>query len=129
MRSLNARQAALGLLVATGLAAVAGFIASYIGIFGIFVGFIAGGFIAETVIRVIGYKRGPWIVAVVVVGIVAGTLLGFGLDNWMYYSQAIEAGVPPSEIGLTPMAILSDVGVWAVIVGGAMVVGAYTRLR
>jgi len=129
MTSLRPTQALLGLLVATGLAAVVGFIAWQIGLIGIIIGFFAGGVIAESVIRVIGYKRGPYIVAVVVVGIVAGILVGYGAGYWTMFLSNPEIVAEMTQAGISPLSMLtSDLG-WAVVAIAAAVVGAYTRLR
>jgi hypothetical protein len=50
-------------------------------------GFFAGGLIAEAVMRVIGLKRGTGILVIVLGGILAGTLIGFGLDFWLTWSE------------------------------------------
>jgi hypothetical protein len=132
LRTIRPTQALIGFVVAAGLGAAAGLVASRIGFFSIFISFIAGGFIAEAVNRLIGFKRGPLILVLVLGGIVAGTAVSFGLDFLLYSSQFANIDVPPemeAEIGSPMAAFLVDQFVWAAISAGAACVGAFTRLR
>lgn len=130
LTSFTAQQLILGLGAAIALGAVAGFVASRLGFFAILVGFFAGGFIAEAVRRVTGYKRGPVMVAIVLGGIIAGTAVGFGIDYMILVGEwARYAAEFPEEEALFTSGYLANVAVWAVIAAGAACVGAYSRLR
>ena len=119
-------QAVLGLAIAFGLGLVTAFLAGRIGFFSIIISFIAGGFIAAAVTRVIGWKRGTTILLVVLGGIIAGHVAGFGVDYLVTWSSL--AGIPIEEGGLPPSFFLTGL-MWAAISAGASCVGAYTRLR
>jgi hypothetical protein len=132
MTSLRPMQAALGLLVAAGLGAVVGFLAGQIGLIGIFIGFIAGGLIAEAVMRVVGYKRGPYIVAVVVGGIVAGVLIGYGFGFWTQWASLLsdpELAAEMADAGMSAFSLFLSELAWPLIAMAATAAGAYTRLR
>ncbi len=80
LASLNPRQLAIGLAVATGLGAVVGYFGAQFGFLMIVVGFFAGTIIAEALDRTIGIKRGPKILALAITGIVIGGALGASLS-------------------------------------------------
>jgi hypothetical protein len=127
LTSIRPTQAALGLAVAIGGGVVVGLIAGMLGFFTIFISFIAGGAISEAVVRFTGYKRGPIMLAIVLGGIVAGTLAGAILPYVFFAAQV--AGVPP-EGGATAIGALVFAGLpWLLISAGAACVGAYSRLR
>jgi hypothetical protein len=131
LTSLRPSQMLLGLAISMGLAAVAGLIASQIGFFGIIIGFFAGGFIAEAVTRVIGFKHGPRILALVIGGIIVGSVIGFGIDYAIFAAQLanLPEEIPVEELGFGLSALLWDIVLWAAITAGAECVGAYSRLR
>ena len=131
LTSLTPSQIALGFLVSGGLAGVAGFLASYVGVFGILISFFGGGLIAEAATRVIGFKRGPVMIGVVLGGIVVGTLIGYGAEYAYYVAQFPELIDPEiaAEVGLSPMSFFADWLIWALVSVGAACVGAYSRLR
>jgi hypothetical protein len=80
LTSLSPKQAVLGALIALAGGVIAALVASRIGFFSIIISFLAGGVIAEAVMRVTGYKRGPVMLGVLLGGIVVGTLVAFGID-------------------------------------------------
>lgn len=123
LTSFTPTQLAIGIGVSLAAGTFAGLIASRVGFFSIFVSFFAGGLIAEAVVRFTGYKRGPVMLLIVFGGIVAGTLIAFGLDYGAVLSSFGGAeGIP---IG----SYLEDAAVWALIAAGAACAGAYSRLR
>ena len=52
-------------------------------------GYFAGRIVAETTVRVVGYKRGPVMLSILFGGILIGTVLGFGFQ----YAQFL-GGIP-----------------------------------
>jgi hypothetical protein len=126
LTTIRPGQALIGLAIAFGLGLVTAFIAGRVGIFSIIISFIAGGFVAEAVTRVIGWKRGTSILVIVLGGIIAGHAAGFGV-GYLIASTSL-AGIPIEEGGLSG-AFLLDGLMWAAISAGASCVGAYTRLR
>jgi len=130
LSTIRPTQALIGLTVAIGLGLVAGFIASRIGFFVIFLGFFAGGVIAEAVTRMIGLKRGTSILVIVLGGIVVGTLIGFGLDFWFTWSQYLNLDLPPeADVGFPTGQLFIDQFIWAALAAGSACAGAYSRLR
>ncbi len=128
LTTMRPTQIVLGTLVAVGGGAVAGLISGQIGFFGIFIAFFAGGIIAQAVIRVTGYKRGPIMLGVVLGGITAGTIIGAALE-YAFYASHFSA-VPGAEnlgVGLGSL-ILASLP-WIAISAGAACFGAYSRLR
>ena len=59
LRSFTTTQLVVGSLAAIAGGAVNAFIGAQLGFFTIFIGFFAGGLIADLVMRFTGYKRGP----------------------------------------------------------------------
>jgi len=136
LTSFTPRQLVLGLGVAIVGGTGAAFIASRIGFFSIIVSFFAGGLVAQAVVRVTGYKHGPRMLALVFGGIIAGALVGFGLDVLLSFGDltaiaaevASEAG--EEAAGQSPVAaVLGQMATWAVISAGATCAGAWSRLR
>ena len=129
LRSIRPLQGVAGFGVATGLAVVAGFIAAQLGFFSIFVSFFAGGLIAESVTRVIGLKHGPAIIAIVLSGIVLGTLIGYTLSYGVLFAGV--AGQLPAEVDAPAIGLqlLINNLIWVAISAGAASAGAYSRLR
>lgn len=128
LTTMRPTQILLGSLVALGGGAITGLIATQISFFGIFIAFFAGGIIAEAVIRVTGYKRGPIILGVVLGGIVAGILVGAAGSAVMFAAQmgSVE-GVDPTTVGVR--VFLFGSLPWIVLSAGAACFGAYSRLR
>jgi hypothetical protein len=146
LTSFTPKQVVLGALVALVGGTIAAFLASRIGFFAIFISFFAGGFIAEAVVRVTGYKRGPVMLGVVFGGIVVGTLVAFGLDYALMMADmqamidataaaAREAGgdvdayVAEFMASYGLVSYVADAGVWALLSAGAACFGAWSRLR
>lgn len=126
LRVVSPIQGLLGLGISFGLGLAVAFVAGRIGFFSIIVSFIAGGFVAEAVTRVIGWKRGSLLLVIVLGGIIAGHAAGFGIDYLVSWSSVL--GIPVEEGGL-PVSFFFESFIWAAISAGACCVGAYTRLR
>jgi hypothetical protein len=126
LTSFTAQQLALGTGVALAGGLVVGFVGAQIGWFSIILAFIAGGFIAEGVRRVTGYKQGPMMLAIVLGGILLGALAGYAAD--VFLIEAAWLAEMEAE-GLTVGAYLSSFVVWGLIDGGAACLGAWYRLR
>lgn len=128
LTSLSPAQAAGGFGVAVGGGAVATAIGLQLGFFAIIIGFFAGGLIADLVMRVTGFKRGPKMAAVLLGGIAVGGLIGVGLSYGLFVAQmAPYVGEEGVDVSFVPY--LASEGVWAVIVAGAAMAGAWGRLR
>jgi hypothetical protein len=136
LTSLRPTQVLLGLGIAVVGGTIAAFIASRIGFFSIFISFFAGGIIAEAVMRAIGLKHGPRILALVFSGIVIGGVVGFGIDVAMTLGDLnaiaaeVAAEVGEEAVGQIPIgSVLVDMATWAAVSAGAACVGAWSRLR
>lgn len=130
LTSFTPAQAALGIGLSLAAGTLTALIASRIGFFSIFVSYFAGGFIAEGVTRVAGYKRGPTMLAIVFGGIAVGALVALGIDYGMLQSElqavAAEAG---QGVVVPDGSTLMDMGLWALASAAAAGVGAWSRLR
>jgi hypothetical protein len=128
LTSFTPVQLVLGIVVALGAGIVAGYLSGRIGFFSVIVAWFAGGIIAELVGRVTGYKRGPVMLAIVLGGILVGSLLGGAAAFLVDYGVLIgDAGDPEVAYPLQP--IILDAVTWAVLAAGAACVGAWQRLR
>jgi hypothetical protein len=117
-------QLALAIAIAFGGGTIAGIVANQIGFFSIVVGYFAGGLIVEAEQRVIGIKRGPVMLGIVLAGILAGAALGFAYQ-YATFLGALPANDPELQLG----ALLQQQALYALISAGAACVGAYSRLR
>src|SRR5262245_27362887 len=132
LETFTPRQLLLAVLTSIVAGGVAGYIGGSIGYFGIFVSFFAGGLVAEAVTRVIGYKRGPVMLAILFGGILAGAALGLALQYQQW--AAMVASVPDDYEEYVGYALTLEVWLQqslptALISAGAACVGAYYRLR
>lgn len=127
LTSFTLAQAVLGAGTAILAGVVTGFISGRIGFFAIFVAYFAGGFIAEIVTRVTGYKRGPVMLAIVFGGIVLGSLIGAAGAFWLEYGTLLAAAGDVADALFQP--VLVDMATWALISAGAACFGAWSRLR
>ena len=126
LTSFTTQQIVLGLTIALAAGAISGFLASQFGFLAIIVGFFAGGLIVEAVRRVAGYKTGPVMLAIVLGGIVVGTLVGFSIGYAFLLTEWADfEGEDRAFIG----AYFGQALIWAVITAGAACVGAYRRLH
>lgn len=123
LTSFTPRQLVLGLGVSLVAGAVAGFVGAYIGFFSIVIGYFAGRIVADAVTRVIGYKRGPVMLAILFGGILVGSALGFALQYASVFAQI------PAEYEVSLSDWLLSVLPMALVGAGAACFGAYQRLR
>lgn len=130
MTSFTPAQLAGGAAVAAiggGLVAV---IAPMIGFFSLFLSFIAGGFIAQAVTNVTGYKMGPVMAGVVYGGIVVGALLAFGLQEGRLLGLLLQYGVDAGgQDGPSLGSILGQAFAWAAVGAAATCAGAWSKMR
>jgi hypothetical protein len=135
LASLKPNQIAIGLAVSLGLGAVIGYFGAQLGFLMVVLGFFAGTLIAEALDRAIGIKRGPWIIVVAITGIAVGGLLGASLSllgTWRELEAFAVAARAAGETGFpdyTLDAFLLQYVPAVLISIGAMIVGAYVRLR
>jgi hypothetical protein len=123
LSSFTPRQLVIGTGAAFLAGAAAGFISGYLGYFSIIVGYFAGRLVADAVVRVIGYKRGPVMLAILFGGIIGGTLIGFGIQYSQFYlGLPAEADIP---LQLWLQGVLPGV----LISAGAACFGAYQRIH
>jgi hypothetical protein len=114
-------------LVGGGIVAV---IAPMIGFFSLFLSFIAGGFIAQVVTNVTGYKQGPVMLGVVFGGIVVGALAAFGLQEGSAISLLLQYGADAAgRNGPSLGSILGQAFAWAAVGAVATCAGAWSRMR
>jgi hypothetical protein len=125
LTSFTPRQLALGTAVSVVAGTVGGFIGLRLGFFAIFVGFFAGGLIADAVMRFTGFKRGPVMAVVLLGGIAVGTVLGAFLDYGLLMAQS--AGGEGYEYPL--VSYLANSSIWGLVYAGAAMMGAWGRLR
>lgn len=123
------RQLVLGIGTSLVAGGVAGYIGGSIGYFGIFVSFFAGGFVAEIVTRVIGYKRGPVMLSILFGGILAGTAVGLVLQYQQFVAMMASLPAEYAELGMTVEVWLQTQLPTALLSAGAACAGAYYRLR
>ena len=63
-------------------------------------------------------------------GIIAGTLIGFGLDFWLTWTEYASLDLPPEvAAGFAPGQMFLDTFIWAALAAGSACAGAYSRLR
>jgi len=101
---------------------VIGLVSGRIGFFGLLLAWFAGGLIAESVIRFVGFKRGPRMLVTLFGGILLGAALAF----------VLEAGAFASGFGGDGAAMAAYVygqGPWAALGAGIACFGAWSRLR
>jgi MFS family permease len=130
LTSFTPLQLALGIATALGGGLIAGFIAARVGFFSIFLGYVAGLFIAAMVARATGYKRGPVMIGIVFGGIAVGTLVGATGGFLVQYGMLFEA-MAGAEDDAYPyvQSFIADAATWAVVSVAAACFGAWTRLR
>ncbi len=110
-----------------GLVAV---VAPMIGFFSLFLSFLAGGFIAESITRVTGYKHGPLMLGVLFGGIVLGSLAAFVFQHGDLVSMFFQYGAAyGAQDGPSLGSVLGQAVMWAVVGVAATCVGAWSRMR
>ena len=131
LTSFKPQQLILGTLTAVVAGLVTGYVAARIGFFSVVLAYFAGGFIAEIITRVTGYKRGPVMFGIVfggiVLGIVAGSVGAFWMDYGLYSAGASNDPSSPDYFPVQQMLI--DAATWSLLSAGAAAFGAWQRLR
>ena len=125
LTSFTPVQLALASGVALGGGLVGGVIAAQIGFFLILLGPLIGGFITEAVFRVVGFKHGPVVQAIVYGGIALGALGGVAYTWWSFVS-VLPAG---EEFEIPFSVFLTQYGAWTLIYVVAACIGARSRMR
>jgi hypothetical protein len=128
LTSFTPGQLALGIATAVGGGLIAGFIGARIGFFSLFIGYFAGMFLADLVVRATGYKRGPVMVAIVFGGIALGSLVGATAGFLVDYGAFLSIGASDEE-GAFLQSILVDAVTWSLVSVAATCFGAWTKLR
>lgn len=129
--ALKPSQAALAGALSLGGGLVAAFISARFGFFALFVAFFAGGIIAEAITRLVGYRAGTAMAAVVYGGIALGALGAFWLGNvdaialLLAHGPATGAGEGGPGVG----SYLASAAFWAAIGAVVTCVGARSRMR
>ena len=123
LTSFTPAQLVAGLAVTVGAGTIAGLVATRIGFFIILVGWFAGGFIADAVMRLVGFKRGPLMVGMLFGGILIGAAAAFAIDVSMF-TASFGPGMEP-YLGR----YLADQALWAIISAAVICAGAYSRMR
>ena len=129
LTSFTTRQLLLASATSLAVGGVAGYISGSVGYFGIFISFFAGGFVAEAVTRVIGYKRGPVMLSILFGGILAGVALGLALQYQQFVAMLASLPEEYRELEMTVDIWLQQTLPIALISAGAACAGAYYRLR
>ena len=122
LTNMTPRQMLLGGSVALIGGVVGGYIAFQLGWLSIVLGYFVGGAIAEVVTRFTGYKRGPWMAGILVVGIVGGLLIAGALQYSLWSDWIADP-----EFGMT-FFVQTIVSAGLVYLAAALF-GAYSRLR
>ena len=123
LTAFTPRQLLLGIGTAVVGGIVVGYGSSYLGFFSILLGYFAGRIIAETMVRVVGYKRGPVMLSILFGGIGLGAAVGFVLQYSTYLAQLpaeYQEALGPLIQGLLPPVLIS---------AAAACYGAYQRLH
>ena len=121
LTSFTPLELALGVVTAIGGGLVGGFVGLQVGFFfSLCLGPVVGGVIAEGVMRVTGFKRGPLMRLVVVGGIAVGAVAA------LTYELSVMAG---GATGLPIGMFLSSFGTSALVWVVAAALGASWRLR
>lgn len=110
-------QLTFGLAVAVGAGTLGGLIGLRIGIFSIIAGFFIGGLVADALLRVTGYKRGPLMYALLGTGVLGGVLIATAIMFGPAIIDMADAGIP-IEVYLNALAPNWLLYAIAALVGG-----------
>ena len=116
-------QLLVGLAVSVAGGLVVGIVSSRIGFLGLLLAWFAGGLIADTVIRFIGFKRGPRMVATLFGGILVGAAAAFVGE-----AVTLSAGFG-ADRGTFVVGWVYERGLWAALAAGITCFGAWSRFR
>ncbi len=119
LTSVGPSQLAIGLGISVLGGIVVGLFSSRIGIFGLLLAWFVGGVIADAVIRFIGFKRGPRMMAALFGGILVGAALAF----------VGEAVTLASSFGEGAASFIFSQGAWAALAAAIACFGAWSRFR
>ena len=120
LTSMRPGQVAIALALAVAGGAVVGVISTRIGIFGLLLAWLAGGVIADAVMRFVGIKRGPLMAGTLFGGIVIGAAAAIVLD-----AVALSGAGGDGMLA----GYLYSQGPWAALAAGITCFGAWSRLR
>jgi len=122
LTSLRPTQLAVGFGTSALGGLVVGLVGGRIGIFGLLLAWFAGGLIADSVIRFVGFKRGPRMMATLFGGILVGAAVAFVGE-----AAAVASGIGGD--GMFMAAYVYDQGPWAALAAGIACFGAWSRFR
>ncbi len=123
LTSMRPSQLAIGLGVSVIGGLAVGLVSTRIGFFGLLIAWFAGGFIADAVLRFVGFKRGPKMVATLFGGILAGAAAAFLGD-----ALAFAGSFGPDDGGVM-LAYLYEQGLWVALAAAIACFGAWSRFR
>lgn len=121
LTSIRTSQLAVGLGISILGGLVVGLVAGRIGFLGLLLAWFAGGLIADAVIRFVGFKRGPKVMAMLFGGILIGAAAAFVGE-----AMALASGIPG---GGFVAAFVYAQGPWAALAAGITCFGAWSRFR
>ncbi len=122
LTSVRPSQLAIGLGLSVLGGVIVGLVSGRLGIFGLLIAWFAGGVIADTVIRFIGFKRGPKVMVTLFGGILVGAAAAFVAG-----AMTFASGLGP-DAGVV-MAYVFSQGPWAALAAGIACFGAWSRFR
>jgi hypothetical protein len=122
LTSLRPTQLALGFGISALGGLVIGLVGGRIGIFGLLLAWFAGGLIADSVIRLVGFKRGPRMMATLFGGILIGAALAF-VGEAAAFATGIEGN------GTVMAGYVYSQGPMAALAAGITCFGAWSRFR
>jgi hypothetical protein len=122
LTSVRPMQLAVGLGVSLLGGIVIGLFSTRIGIFGLLLAWFVGGVIADAVIRFIGFKRGPKVMATLFGGILGGAAL-------VFVGEAVSFASGFGGDGGAMFAYVYSQGPWAALAAGIACFGAWSRFR
>jgi hypothetical protein len=122
LTSLAVIQLLAGSAAALGAGTIGAFICLQIGLLAICLGIPVGGLIGEAVMRATGYKHGPIVRGVVVLGIIGGLVVAAALQYGLWFGGFGAAPVPLDSF-------LPTVSTGGTVYLIAAFIGAFARLR
>ena len=123
LTSMRPSQVAIGVAISSLGGLVVGVVGSQLGFLGLLIAWFGGGVIADAVMRFVGFKRGPTMLAILFGGILVGTAVAF-----LGEAVAFTSSLGPSD-GAVLAAYVYARGPWAALTAGVACFGAWSRLR
>jgi hypothetical protein len=116
------------LAIGFGVAALGGVVVALLtgggfGFFGLLIAWFAGGIVADAVIRFVGFKRGPRMMAMLFGGLAAGALVAFAVQLGPFLASSAPDG------GGFAGSYLVNQGLWMAVGVAVAGFGAWSRLR